>query len=304
MITSAWQSDPIAPGGFALLLHGGAGDVPEASRPAHQAGALVAAERAQALLAQGKSALEAVLAAVSTLEDDPRFNAGTGGALNRDGELELDASIMCGQALAAGAVCALSGFKNPIAVAHAALRRGEHVLYAGLGAARFAESEGFARSDPSELITPLAREKLAQALATGHAASWAGGTVGAVALDRMGHLAAATSTGGTAGKHPGRVGDSPLIGAGTYADDALGACSATGHGEGMIRAAASYRAAALAATGPQAAATTLVTELSARLQAPAGLIVIAPDGRLGWARSTACMSWAAATSSGLLVSGC
>ncbi len=304
MTPLTWLSPAISADGYAVLIHGGAGDVPQASRAAHQAGALSAALRAQALLAAGASALEAVEAAVMQLEDDPRFNAGTGGSLNSDGELELDASIMCGQTLKAGAVCALTGFKNPIAVARAALTRGEHVLYTAGGAARFALSQGFAPVEPATLITPAARDKLAQALTSGSAQVFSGGTVGAVARDRRGHLAAATSTGGTAGKHPGRVGDSPLIGAGSYADDALGACSATGYGEGMIRAVASYRAAALASASPEVAAATLVAELRARFQAPAGLIVVAPDGRLGWARSTECMSWAAATSSELTESGC
>ncbi|MEZ4375303.1 MAG: isoaspartyl peptidase/L-asparaginase [Polyangiaceae bacterium] len=290
---TSWSSP--GPTSWSILVHGGAGDVPVEKRPAHAAGCAAAVDRARRLLESGASALDAAAEAVVALEDDPCFNAGTGASLNLDGAPELDASIMCGESLRAGAVCALVGFKNPVLVARAALERGEHVLYAADGAKRFALANDFKEIPASELVTDAARRKLEAALAAGHAKNWAGGTVGAVVRDARGHIAAATSTGGTAGKYPGRVGDSPIVGAGSYADDALGGCSATGYGEGILKAVASYRASALAsAQGPRLAADALVTELAARWQAPAGLIVIAADGRLAWCRSTASMSWAAA----------
>lgn len=294
----SWQS-PTPPANssapfWSVLVHGGAGDVPLERRAAHAAGCEAAAKAAGEQLAKGASALNAAICAVQYLEDDPLFNAGTGGALNERGELELDASIMCGNTLQAGAVSALRGYKNPVHIAHAALKHGEHVFYTAEGAALFAERRGFKTVDEAQLITRQAKEKLRETLASGSAKHWAGGTVGAVVRDAFGHLAAATSTGGTLGKHPGRVGDSPIIGAGAYADDTLGAASATGHGEGILRAVTSFRATAqIANRGVEGAATTLVEELNTRWSSPAGLILVGPDGCLGWARSTATMSWAA-----------
>jgi beta-aspartyl-peptidase (threonine type) len=219
---------------FAVLVHGGAGAVPEARREAHVQGCLQAARLAGELLRGGASALDAAEAAVRALEDDPLFNAGTGAALNAEGKVEHDASIMEGAELRAGAVCALQGFAAPISVARAALEDGLHLLYAGPGARAFALRRGFSPVPDEQLITEAARAALEKARADPAAMGWAGGTVGAVVIDRRGDLAAATSTGGLVNKSPGRVGDSPLIGAGTYADNEAGAVSTTGHGEGMI----------------------------------------------------------------------
>ncbi len=278
-----------------MLVHGGAGDVPDARIERHVGGCRAAAARAQAILAAGGSALDAAQAAVIVLEDDPVFNAGTGACLTAEGSLELDACVMEGEALRAGAVCALPPFKNPIAIARAVLEDGMHVLYAAGGARAFAERAGFSPADPASMITEAAREKLALALASGTVSGWAGGTVGAVARDVHGHVAAATSTGGMVGKRPGRVGDSPLVGAGTYADDRGGAASATGHGEGILRVALSATAvAALARAGaPEAVAREVIAGMQARVGATGGLILAGRDGRLGWARSTRTMTWAA-----------
>lgn len=291
-VTGSWANDG---GRFAVLVHGGAGDVPDARIERHVGGCRAAAARAQAILAAGGSALDAAQAAVIVLEDDPVFNAGTGACLTAEGSLELDACVMEGEALRAGAVCALPPFKNPIAIARAVLEDGMHVLYAAGGARAFAERAGFSPADPASMITEAAREKLALALASGTVSGWAGGTVGAVARDVHGHVAAATSTGGMVGKRPGRVGDSPLVGAGTYADDRGGAASATGHGEGILRVALSATAvAALARAGaPEAVAREVIAGMQARVGATGGLILAGRDGRLGWARSTRTMTWAA-----------
>lgn len=289
-------------GRWGLLVHGGAGSREGAEASDEASGCLVAARAGAAVLSAGGSALDAVQRAVECLEDDPRFNAGTGGALTRAGTLELDAAIMSGDGLRLGAVCVLPPFRHPVAVARAVLERGRHVLYAADGAAAFARANGFALARESDMITAASRTKLERFLATDDAAT--GGTrsgpsgsntVGAVARDTAGHVAAATSTGGITGKEPGRVGDSPLAGAGTYADDALGAASATGVGEGIIRMALSTRTLLRLAAGgtPDAACAELLAHMLATTGARGGLILAAPDGRLGFARTTPSMPWAA-----------
>jgi isoaspartyl peptidase/L-asparaginase-like protein (Ntn-hydrolase superfamily) len=170
---------------------------------------------------------------VVALEDHPLFNAGLGAALTAEGGVELDASIMDGRTRAAGAVACVRGIANPVRVARLVLERSPHVLLVGPGAEAFAAAHGIPRVDPGSLVTASRRAELARAAERPAAA---GGTVGAVARDAAGHLAAATSTGGTVRKLPGRVGDTPLIGAGTWADDETCAVSATGAGEALIRA--------------------------------------------------------------------
>jgi L-asparaginase / beta-aspartyl-peptidase len=282
-----------AAGGFSILVHGGAGDAAGNRLDAQVAGCQDAANAARVMLEQGASALDAVQRAVALLEDDPRFNAGTGGALTCLGTLELDAAIMDGTSLRAGAVCGLPPFKNPIDVARAVLDDARHVLFCGEGAAEFARSKGFQPVDPSRMITDAARESLARTLAH-NSANWAAGTVGAVARDKAGRLAAATSTGGIMGKQPGRVGDSPLLGAGTYADDARGAASATGQGEGIMRVTLAARVIAAIGTGesPADACFEGLSFMKQRVAATGGMIAVDKDGRLGWARSTPSMAYA------------
>ncbi len=284
-----------AAGGYAILVHGGAGDASGLRLDAQIEGCTTAAAEAQRLLEQGASALDAVELAVAILEDDPRFNAGTGGALTRDGTLELDAAIMEGTTLRAGGVCALSPFKNPIRIARAVLNDARHVLFCGEGAAAFARDKGFVPEDPASMITEAARESLKRTLSAGNS-TWAAGTVGAVARDKNGQLAAATSTGGIMGKYPGRVGDTPLLGAGTYADDELGAASATGQGEGIMRVmlAASVMASIRAGASPADACYDGLVAMKKRVAATGGMIAVGRDGRLGWARSTKSMAYAAA----------
>jgi L-asparaginase / beta-aspartyl-peptidase len=190
------------------------------------------------ILASGGSSLDAVTAAVVALEDDPLFNAGRGAVYNAAGKHELDASIMDGATLRAGAVAAVSRIRNPVRAARAVMEKGPHVLLVGRGAEQFARKQGLQLASGKYFHTQSRLEALRKGLARHH------GTVGAVALDRRGDLAAATSTGGYTGKLPGRVGDSPLIGAGTYADNASCAVSGTGWGEAFIRIALAHEVSA------------------------------------------------------------
>ena len=235
---------------IAFALHGGAGVIDPATFPAARRAAAAAAlrgiaQRAVDALRAGQAALDVVEQAVVELEDCEHFNAGRGAVLNRDGEVELDAAIMDGRDRSAGAVCAVRCVRNPVRAARAVMEAGEHVLLAGSGADRMAVQRGLPVAGPDWFVLDDRRAQLEAARAEGRvsldhderwsAAQHVSGTVGAVALDAHGHLAAATSTGGMTNKAPGRVGDSPLIGAGTFADDDSCALSATGHGEFYIR---------------------------------------------------------------------
>jgi len=279
-----------------VLVHGGAGDVPEGARAAHAEGCRLAATAGLAALRETGSALEAVVRAVQVLEDDARYNAGTGGCLDEEGALSFDAAVMEGTRLRAGAVCALPAFRNPIHVARSVLEDARHVLYAADGAARFARARGFAPADPASMITEAARERLAKVLAGRADRGWAGGTVGAVACDAEGRVAAATSTGGMVAKRVGRVGDSPILGAGTYADDESGAASATGEGEAILKLTLTRHACDLLRAGlsAQEAADAAIALLGRRLGASGGLILVDARGNVGHARNTATMSWALA----------
>lgn len=223
----------------AIAIHGGAG-VRRADRPGarHRAVLKQALEAGYEILLQGGKALDAVAAAVVILEDSPLFNAGRSSSFNSAGEIEMDASIMDGATLRAGAVAAVRRIRNPVLAARAVMEASRHVLLAGSGAERFARSQGL-KFEPAKYFRTEKRWKALQKnLRNYH------GTVGAVALDAAGNLAAATSTGGYTGKLPGRVGDSPLIGAGTYADNRACAVSGTGLGEAFIRAAVGHDIAA------------------------------------------------------------
>ncbi|EYF07558.1 isoaspartyl peptidase/L-asparaginase [Chondromyces apiculatus] len=304
MVTEATpiHTQGAAGGRYCVLVHGGAGNVPLERRALHVEGCLRAARVAAELLGAGGSALDAVERAVRALEDDPLFNAGTGASLNEEGRVEHDASIMEGRTLRAGGVCALSGFRNPVAIARAVLEDGRHVLYAAGGAARFALARGFTSVDEASLVTEAARAALHVAQSGQGPTGWAGGTVGAVAFDATGLRAAATSTGGTLNKRVGRVGDSPLIGAGTYADDEAGAVSTTGHGEAMIRLGVARAVAEhmRAGASPEEAARVEIARTRDRLQATGGVIALDATGRWGLARSTDTMSWAVAGERGEL----
>jgi beta-aspartyl-peptidase (threonine type) len=229
---------------YAIAIHGGAGTLPRADMSAeaearYRAGLKEAIDAGFALLQAGGSSLDAVTRAVVLLEDNPLFNAGKGAVFTLDGRNELDASIMDGSTLKAGAVCGLTRIRNPVELARAVMEKSEHVMLAGAGAEEFAAAEGFSFVPQSYFYTPERWRQLERirggeaglsALTISHV-----GTVGAVARDERGRLAAATSTGGMTGKRYQRIGDSPIIGAGTYADDRSCAVSATGHGEVFIR---------------------------------------------------------------------
>ena len=229
---------------FGLAIHGGAGTLPRnestaQSEQRYRAGLEAALELGYAALQAGRSSIDAVSLAVQSLEDNPLFNAGRGAVFTLDGRNELDASIMEGTQLMAGAVCGVTRIKNPIELARAVMEHSEFVMLAGAGAEEFAATRGFQFVPQSYFHTPerwsqLERirggDKTLSALTISHV-----GTVGAVALDSLGGLAAATSTGGMTGKRYNRIGDSPIIGAGTYADNRSCAVSATGHGEVFIR---------------------------------------------------------------------
>jgi beta-aspartyl-peptidase (threonine type) len=279
----------------AVIVHGGAGadpgDAPEELR-AGVRGAVLAAWGV--LAAQGR-ALDAVEAAVRALEDHPRFNAGQGAVLTRDGTIELDASIMEGDRLRCGAVAAVSRIANPVSLARRVLEDGRHVLMVGDGALAFARAQGVSECEPARLITERQRRRWA-ALEAGTSTARPAplgetGTVGAVALDRHGTIAAATSTGGTAGQLPGRVGDSPLIGCGTYADSTLGGVSCTGDGEAIIRTVLARRALDFLkeAGEPDYAARVAVDLLVDEGHGQGGLILLDWRGRLGFAHSTPLM---------------
>jgi beta-aspartyl-peptidase (threonine type) len=289
-VTASWGGQG---GGWAALVHGGAGDLPLERVPRHIEGCRLAAQAAAEVLRAGGSALDAVEKAVIVLEDDPCFNAGTGACLNAEGLIELDAAIMEGSGLRAGAVCAMPPFVNPIAIARAVLEDGRHVLYAAEGAARFAVERGFVRSTSEAMTTDNARSRWTAAR---KAQAAAGGTVGAVARDAHGAVAAATSTGGMVNKRVGRVGDSPMLGAGTYADDDGGACSATGVGEAVMRVCLAKAAsdALRARTHPEEAARAVIRAMGARVGGSGGVILVDRFGRLGLARNTRTMTWAAA----------
>jgi len=285
-----------------VLVHGGAGRVEAGRLEAHVAGCGVAADAGLEALRAGGSALDAAQRAVEVMEDDPQYNAGTGGSLRSDGSLQLDASIMDGATLEAGAVCALRPFAHPIAIARKVMES-RHVLLAAEGAEAFAREAGF---EPREdMITERAKRRLAAWRRGRVGEGWAGGTVGAVAVDAAGHVAAATSTGGTVGAMPGRVGDSPIVGAGTWADDQSAACSATGLGEGILRVVLAKDACDRVAAGadPQAAVEAALARLEDRVDGSAGLILVAPDGRVGIATLTETMSHALARDGAATITG-
>lgn len=269
-----------------IIVHGGAGADPAEGRDELRAGLRAAVLEGWRVLKDGGRALDAVEAAVRQLEDHPRFNAGRGSALTSAGTIEMDASIMEGDRLRCGAVAAVSRVANPIALARRVMEHTPHVLLVGEGAHDFARAQGLPDCDPHALVTERQLQRHRE-----RAAAVMKGTVGAVALDRHGTVAAATSTGGVAGKLPGRVGDSALIGCGTYADSSLGGGSCTGDGEAIIRVVLARQALGYLkeADDPDYAARVAVDLLVEEGQGQGGLILLDWRGRMGYAHSTPLM---------------
>jgi beta-aspartyl-peptidase (threonine type) len=308
-----------------LIVHGGAWDIPDESVDACNAGCHRALAAGWSLLAKGGSALDAVVAAVMVLEDDPVFDAGFGSHLTLDGHAECDAIVMDGATLRAGSVAALRRIRNPIQLARKVLENCPHMMLVGEGAERFATEQGLSLCAPEDLISPPERDAWLKCRNSKHAAAHhrghEQGTVGAVAIDSNGRLFAATSTGGTCCKLPGRVGDSPLIGCGCYADAEVGGVSCTGYGEAIMKVVLAKTAAdflrnpvgsdshATPAIQPKLsipdvssiAAREAVSLLAKRTHATGGLILLDKTGNPGFAFNTPRMAHAYAKDGNFVV---
>ncbi|MFZ5518967.1 MAG: isoaspartyl peptidase/L-asparaginase [Candidatus Zhuqueibacterota bacterium] len=282
-----------------LIVHGGAWSIPDEYDAAHMHGVREAIRAIYPELMKGISALDAVESAVKVLEEDSTFDAGRGAFLNAGGEIELDAMIMDGATLNFGAVAAIQNILHPISVARLIMEKTEHCFLAGNGAQRFAQQVGFSQLDPIALLTDREFAFFEQIKNDPNFTPrlpfepHPTGTVGAVALDRYGNLAAATSTGGTPRKLPGRVGDSPIVGAGTYADNLTGAASATGWGESIMKVVLSKTACDfLPRHTSHDAADKAIRILSERVNGLGGIILIDRNGQYGFAHNTLKMAFA------------
>jgi beta-aspartyl-peptidase (threonine type) len=280
-----------------MIVHAGAWDIPDNLVGAHEECCLAAAGAGWQVLERGGSALDAVEEAIRRMEDHPAVDAGVGSFLNAAGEIELDAGLMDGTTLAVGSVAAVQRVRNPISLARR-IMESEHVLLVGEGASRFADAQGIERCSSAALVVPreLARWEMITAsdsFQSRQAFVHAGDTVGAVALDAAGDIAAGCSTGGTAHKLPGRVGDSPLVGAGFYAQSDLGGASCTGWGESIMRVVLAKTAVdRLGQTAAPDAATWAIAHLQQKVGGLGGIIVLDREGRIGLAYNTPRMAHA------------
>jgi len=338
-------------------VHGGAWAIPTEAARDHQNGVRKALEAGYTVLERGGPALDAVVAAVTVMEDDPTFDAGRGSFLTSDGRVQLDALLMDGGRMKAGGVACVERLRNPIQAARLVLEESPHVYFVGAGAEKFAAAHGMQLIDNSELVLDRERERLVTAQARAAAGladetfsgepddkgpesavhhvtleerdsaerenlerenqdqtparrergpvedptGWSHDTVGAVALDAWGNIAAGTSTGGTLNKTPGRVGDSSLIGCGCYADNLSAAVSLTGWGEPIMKLVLGKWATDRVASGtaPEIAAREAISYLFNRLGGHGGIILLGPDGRFGFAHNTPAMAWGLATRAGM-----
>lgn len=281
-----------------LIVHGGAWNIPEAYIPAHLAGVRKAIETTYPKLQQGISALDAVEIAVNILEEDPTFDSGRGAFLNEKGEIELDAMIMEGTNLNFGAVAAIQNFLNPVSIARKVMEETEHCMLVGNGAMNFAKRMGFEELSPEALLTDRELEffhkiKNDKNFETHMPFEFSAmDTVGAVAMDKYGNLAAATSTGGTARKMQGRVGDSPIVGAGAFADNYSGAVSATGWGESIMKVVLSKTVCDMfLKENAMEAAQQGISIVKNRVKGLAGLIGINHRGEYAFAHNTPKMAF-------------
>ncbi|KAL0893184.1 hypothetical protein ABMA27_014799 [Loxostege sticticalis] len=285
-----------------IIVHGGAGDIPDSRVPGKLSGTKAAVVAGHDVLLKGGSALDAVEAAVVSMEKDENFNAGYGSVLNLDGEVEMEASIMSGANLDVGAVTLIKDFLHPISIARKVLTDSPHSLLGGEGAKRFALQKGFQTIPPESLISKNAKDALQNFLKHGEFGrteigvkdEGGVGTVGAVAVDANGHVAVATSTGGMSGKAVGRIGDTPQIGSGTYADDNVGGVSTTGHGESILKYCLAHSIIRSMESGinPNTATKNSVLGMTRRLNNTAGAITLSKDGDVGVYFSSKRMSWA------------
>jgi beta-aspartyl-peptidase (threonine type) len=296
LIGALFMSTAATAADWKLVIHGGAGVIEKARiTPEKEAAVRSALDRAlhagSAILEEGGKSVDAVEAAIKVLEDDPSFNAGRGAVFTYEGKNEMDAAIMDGRDRSAGAVAGVTTTRHPIEAARAVKDHSPHVMLSGAGADEFAREQGLQQEPPSWFATPERLRQLEQMKAKKLSAfdvELKYGTVGAVALDTSGHVAAATSTGGLTGKRWDRIGDSPIIGAGTYADDRSAAVSCTGSGEYFIRAAAAHQLADRVRLSHEPLRQALDNTLKdiAFLGGTGGMIAVAPDGSAAWAFNT------------------
>ncbi|KAJ2945991.1 hypothetical protein O0L34_g4910 [Tuta absoluta] len=285
-----------------IIVHGGAGDIPTSRVQGKLDGVRAAVRAGYDVLKKGGSSLDAVEAAVVSMEIDENFNAGYGSVLNLRGEVEMEASIMSGTKLDVGAITLVKDFMHPISIAHKILTDSPHSLLGGEGAKLFALEKGFKTVPPESLISQHAKDALQKFLKHGEfgrteiGTSDEGGvgTVGAVAVDANGVVAVATSTGGMSGKAVGRIGDTPQIGSGTYADDNIGGVSTTGHGESILKYCLAHSIIKLMDSGVDANTATrnAVNDMTERLNNTAGAITLSKKGDVGVHFSSNRMAWA------------
>lgn len=293
---------------IAIIVHGGAGgwSLSEARRLEAITACAEAAAAGRSLLLDGGSALDAVEAAVRILEDCPVLDAGRGSYPNADGNVEMDALIMDGRDLGMGAIAAIQRVRHPVSLARRVMEESGHNFLVGGGAEAFADSIDFPRCSVEELlVNDLHIEEFSTSDKLNSAVAAMGDTVGAVAMDASGNLAAATSTGGTANKLAGRVGDSPLVGSGAYADNWTAAVSATGYGEALMRVVISKRVCDFVGTGLSArsACESAIRVLEERTGGEGGLIAVDARGQVGWAYNTQAMPYAYAIDDNEVVTG-
>lgn len=282
-----------------VVVHGGAWDIPKDQRKQHLQGCRKAAERGYDLLKIGGSALDAVEAAVSFMEDDPIFDAGRGSVLNQSGQVEMDAIVMDGTTLRSGSVAALRHIRNPIKVARALMERTPYSMVAGEGALEFALANGFRECSEEDLLVGRELEDYRDFKRTGVLRTrevFSGeqrNTVGACAVDKNGVTAAATSTGGIPRKIKGRVGDSPIIGCGAYADDRVGAASATGWGEQIMSVVLAKTALDILkeCQDPMKSSRRVINILANRVGGFGGIIIVGIDGKIGLHHNTPRMAY-------------
>ncbi|HCV43421.1 MAG TPA: peptidase T [Bacteroidetes bacterium] len=292
---------------ISLVVHGGAWDIPDDLVDAHKAGVQAALKAGWAILSKGGTAVDAVERAIMVMEDDETFDAGTGSFINMAGEVELDASIMSGKKFQAGAVASVQHVKNPISLARKIMEGNEHILLVGMGATRFAKEHGIKTCSQDDLITNRELDRWREIQGRKNFITKDAfrrkkvpvDTVGAVAIDNHGNVASGASTGGTPNKYPGRVGDSPLIGCGTYADNEIGGVSTSGWGESLIKVVMAKTVIDLMdhnGGDPEQAAEDGLKILVRKTEGYGGIIAVNNKGRIGIAFNTPRMARAYVTS--------